>query len=456
MPFDAEKNGDMESSYRIAPYVPKTVLKRRVFLQSSLAITAGLSTMLLTKTAPAVAQEHELKLLTRSHFFVPASDDELRRQLEEFGKLAGIKVRMDRVAHLQISAIHAAEVQGKKGYDITSMWIGEPHLYMKHLLDLDDLVEKIGRRSGGWMDTLVGKGEEGHYRAIPWYFISFPLAVRTDLIGESDEDFPDTWEDVHRIGKKLKAKGYPVGIPLSHCFDSNVILRGIIWSWGGKLVEGDGKTIAINSKETIDAYKFLKALYTDTMEAEVLAWDDRNNNVCLNSGKCSMILNPMSAYNSARHDNTLIPGTKVPVYRVLNHVLPPQGPAGRHMCGAYNLLGIWKGSPVQEVAKAFLDFHFQKEQQEKFLSASMGYNQPLLRAFSLHPIYASNPKWYFHPYIGEYTHAPGWPGVPTAATQAVWDKYIIPDTVAECVMGQTSAEEAVKKAASLMQQEYQQ
>jgi hypothetical protein len=36
----------------------------------------------------------------------------------------------------------------------------------------------------------------------------------------------------------------------------------------------------------------------------------------------------------------------------------------------------------------------------------------------------------------------------------VWDEYIIPDTVAECATGKRSAEEAVKKAEFLIEQEY--
>lgn len=134
--------------------------------------------------------------------------------------------------------------------------------------------------------------------------------------------------------------------------------------------------------------------------------------------------------------------------------MQPAGPGGRHMCGAYNVIGIWKWSPVKEVAKAFLDFHFQRTQQDKYLTASTGYNQPFLRAFSLHPIYASNPKFYFHPYIAWYTHAPGWPGAPTAATQVVWGKYLIPDTAAAAATGRMSAEEAVKKAEFQITREY--
>ncbi len=420
-------------------------MTRRSWLRTSLTATAGLTGALLTRTPPLFAQERELKLLTWSHF-VPASDDELRRQLNEFGKMEGIKVRMDRVAHLQLPAVLASEVQGQRGHDITIAGDANPHLYSKHLVNLDELHDLIGRRGGGWTNTIMGKGREGHYRAIPWYFVSLPTALRTDLVAEIGEDLPDTWEDVLRIGRKLKAKGYMIGIPFSHGYDSNASLRSIIWCWGGKLVEADGTTVAINSRETVEAYKFMRTLYKDCIEEEVLAWDDRNNNVCLNSSKCWMILNPISAYNSARKDNALIPGTNRPVHQVINHIMPPRGPAGRHAMSAHVAVGIWNWSPVQEAAKKFLDWHFREEQQEPFLTDSLGYNQPFLQAFAMHPIYASNPKFYFAPYIGWYTHAMGWPGVPTAAVQKVWDRYIIPDTAAACVTDKMSAEEAVQKA----------
>jgi multiple sugar transport system substrate-binding protein len=411
--------------------------------------------MLLTKTPPAVAQERELKLLTFAHF-VPASDDELRRQLADFGKQAGVKVRMDQVAHLQLPAVLASEVQGQKGHDIIGLSrFAMPNLYAKHLVKLDDLVEKIGRENGGWINQQVAKGSDGQYRAIPWFYVTFPLAVRTDLLAEMGEEMPDTWEDVHRLGKKLKAAGHPVGIQLSHCEDSNHILRGILWSFGGQEVDKDGKTVAINSKETIEAYKFVKALYTDSMEDEVLAWDDRNNNVCLNSGKCGIILNPISAYIAARKDDALIPNTQRPIHLVINHVLPPKGPAGRHMSASPTSVGIWEFSPLKDVAKEFLAYHFTKENYDKHLVASEGYNQSFLGDFTFHPVYASNLKYYFHPYIASYSHAPGWPGSPTAAAEVVWDKFIIPDTMAACATGKQTAEQAVQDAEREMKRIYQ-
>ena len=445
----------METVPRVTRSLSHHPISRRALLHSSLVTSAGLAGIFLTRTPPALAQERELKLLTFAHF-VTASDDELQRQLEEFGKQAGVKVRMDKVAHLQMPAVIASEVQGQKGHDLVGLTrFAMPNLYAKHLVKLDDLVEKIGRAGGGWTNNEVGRGGDGQYRAIPWFFVSFPLALRTDLIAELGEELPDTWEDVHRIGKKLKAKGHPVGIQLSHSEDANHILRGIIWSWGGKEVEKDGKTVAINSKETVEAYKFIKALYDDTMEAEVLAWDDRNNNVCLNSGKCGIILNPISAYISARKDKALLPGTERPIHLVINHVLPPKGPAGRHMSGAPTNIGIWEFSPLKDVAKEFLAYHFSKQNYEKHLIASEGYNQSLLKDFTLHPVYASSLKYYFHPYITWYSHAPGWPGSPTAAAEVVWDKFIIPDSMAACATGKMSAEDAVRDAEREMKRIYQ-
>ncbi len=264
---------------------------RRQFLGQTAALGGGMAAILATGQMPAIAQERKLRMLVWSHF-VPASDDELERQFKEFGTQNGVEVRMDRVAHLQLPAVLAGEVQGQKGHDIVNVSNSNPHLYSNHLENIDDVYERIGNAGGGWTTQTMGKGDDGHQKALPWYFISFPLVYRKDLLAQVDEAVPDTWEDVHRAGAKLKKIGHPLGIQLGHSADANWINRGILWSHGAKLVEDDNKTVAVNSKETVEAFKFVRALYKDCMETEVLAWDDRNNNVCMISGKCAMHLQP--------------------------------------------------------------------------------------------------------------------------------------------------------------------
>ncbi len=91
--------------------------------------------------------------------------------------------------------------------------------------------------------------------------------------------FPETWEKYREVGKKLKAKGRPLGQTLGHTFgDAPTFTYPYLWSWGGKEVEADGKTVVINSKETIESVKFMTGFWKDAHDEGGLAWDDTNNN----------------------------------------------------------------------------------------------------------------------------------------------------------------------------------
>jgi hypothetical protein len=85
-----------------APQMPNTT--RRSFLSAAAATGA----VLALDRAPALAQKKELTFLSVNHF-VPASDEELRKQAEAFGKQAGVSVRVDTIAGLQLPAKRAAE-----------------------------------------------------------------------------------------------------------------------------------------------------------------------------------------------------------------------------------------------------------------------------------------------------------------------------------------------------------
>jgi ABC-type glycerol-3-phosphate transport system substrate-binding protein len=78
----------------------------------------------------------------------------------------------------------------------------------------------------------------------------------------------------------------------------------------------------------------------------------------------------------------------------------------------------------------------------------------VLAGNALHPLYASNPKYYFAPFIGWYTHAIGWPGVPTAAVATVSDQYLLPDAAASMAIGKVTPEAAIKKLESQMKRIY--
>lgn len=433
-------------------------LTRREFITTTAGAAAGLYGLSMLKGSPSNAASPEVTMLSWNHF-VPTSDAKLKEQFEAFGKAKNANLRLDTIAHLQLPAKKAAEAQAKAGHDLWFLDSGDTELYKEMMVDVTDLADELGKKYGGWLD--FGKEisvVDGKWKGIPWYFVSFPIVIRTDLFQEVGEKIPpDTWEDVLRAGTKLKKMGHPVGIQLGHSADANAILRGIMWSYGTSEVAADGKTITINNPKTVEAVEFVKKLYKDALDPEVLAWDDASNNRCITSGKCSIILNPISAYKAAEKAQQKIKktdGTEVLSIDVLNHYLPPKGPAGRHMYAFPLGIGIMNWTKNVDLAKEFIRYHYQKENFDAFITASDGYNQPLLKAYATHPIWGTNPKYAFAPEIGKYSHTQGYPGTPTKFSQVVAQLYIIPDMFGSAATGKMSTKEAIEWAEKEIKEVY--
>jgi len=415
--------------------------RRRQFMRSAAGGAAGLAGAL---AAPALAQTRELTFLTIASF-VPETDKELKRQLEEWGKQNNVKTRLDIIAHLQLQTKKAAEVQAKSGHDLTALGpgLGDADLYYDYLVDLADLAGEVGTKNGGWLkpdDYLI----RGKWTLLPWWQPPFPMAIRTDLMKQIGETaVPDTWEDWLRIGKKGKAIGHPFGTAMGHSGDANVTLLSILWSYGGSYVAKDGETVTINSPETREAMEFVKRLYSEAMGPEVLAWDDASNNRCLNAGKCIAIHNPISAFESAKKDKVIVPGTKQPIAEVIDHINTPRGPKGRWTTSGFWCVGIWNFSKNRELAKDFLRFHFQPDNQAKWVEAGHGFNMPFLNSLSAHPVYKSDPQYRHIPDVAKVTVPPSWPGPTTAASQQVLDLYILPDMFAQYATGRMTLDQAI-------------
>ena len=53
---------------------------------------------------------------------------------------------------------------------------------------------------------------------------------------------PKTWDELLKQGKVLKKQGNPIGIAISHWGDANTTFWAVLWGFGGKVLEADGKT----------------------------------------------------------------------------------------------------------------------------------------------------------------------------------------------------------------------
>jgi multiple sugar transport system substrate-binding protein len=298
---------------------------RRQFLTTA---TVGLAGILATKTPPAIGQQREISYLCWANF-APASDKKLGEIGQRFTKDTGIKIRIDHIAAPQQAAKYASEVQTQAGHDLIEMRMHVPWLYEPQLIDLSDIVADLEKKYG----KVIGSGYEaahvkGVWRAVPQYHAVFVSAYREDLFKKAGLKAPQTWEDLYKVGIELKKMGNPIGIPISQNFDSLPTGSAIMWCYGAKEVDTDGKTVKINAPQTIEVIEWYKKVYRDCMEAEVLSWSDASNNESLQQGKAGWIHNPVSAYIVAR-DQKLITADGI------NHHQSLSGPAGRrHRCAA--------------------------------------------------------------------------------------------------------------------------
>src|SRR6266403_2765696 len=269
------------------------------------ATTGGLAGILASGRAPAFAQGTTLHWVKGSDY-VPVSDQTLRTKInEQAQKDLGIKINLEGVDGLTIQARVTSAVSSGSGPDIISAINNWAQLYADSVVDVSDVAEEIGKAQGGYYETSKAIAYDGKkWLAVPNTIVGLQIANRASWwneIGYGPEKYPESWEQWREAGKKLKAQGRPLGQTLAHAFgDANAFWYPYLWSWGGKEVEADGKTVVLGSKETIESVKFAVALWKDALDEGGLAWDDSGNNRAFLSGSISATNNGASIYIEAK------------------------------------------------------------------------------------------------------------------------------------------------------------
>ena len=276
-------------------------IPRRTFLKLSggaaASLSGGLAAILATGRAPAYAQQTTLHWL-RWNDFVPASDQLLRKELlPEAEKALGLKINFETVNGNDLQPRVTASVQSGSGADLIMIFNNQSALYAESVIDVSDIAEELSKSEGGLYSYSRAVTSDGNkFNSMPWAIVGAMNAYRKSWFDEVGvTKFPETWETYHEAGKKLKAKGHPIGQAVSHSFgDPPTFVYPLLWSFGGKEVEADGKTVAINSKASIDSVKFMTAFFKETCDEGGLAWDDSSNNRAFLSGTISSTLNGAS------------------------------------------------------------------------------------------------------------------------------------------------------------------
>jgi len=420
-------------------------ISRREFVQAAGTVAASS----LIFPVAGRAQQKTLKICQWSHF-VPGYDKWFDGVFcKEWGAKHNTEVIVDHIAIGEINARAAAEAAAKKGHDLF-MFLSPPAAYEQQVIDHAEIYQEVERKWGktndlGHKSTYNPKTKK-HF-AFSDSFVPDPPNYRKDLWSQVGyPNGPDTWEDVHKGAKAIKDKlGNPCGIGLSQELDTNMAMRACLWAFGGA-EQNEAGVVVINSKNTVDAVKFMRSLYRDTETAEVFTWDPSSNNRAILSGKASFVLNAISVTRAAEKDNPemskqiqLTPALKGPVRRI----------ACEHVMDCYV---IWKFAENIAGAKQFLADYMDSFADA--FKASEFYNFPCFPGTvkNLEQLIADDPKAVPHDkykILGASLQTStnvGYPGYASAAIDEVFNTFVLPTMFAKAARDEMKPEEAVAAA----------
>jgi multiple sugar transport system substrate-binding protein len=287
------------------------------------------------------------------------------------------------------------------------------------------------------------------YFAFSDSFVPDPINYRTDLWGDIGMK-PNTWDDIRAGGKKIKDKHrIPVGIGLSAEIDTAVAMRAIMYSHGAHEQDAEG-SLTINSPQTLETLKFVKALFEETMTPEVLAWDASSNNRQMLAGRSSLVLNAISVTRTGENN-------KMPIHEKIGLAKAAQGPVRRigleHVMDCYV---IWKFSENIPGAQKFLVDYIDNFKQA--FMASEFYNFPCFAKTvpDLKQLIANDPKgvppnkYAVLEDVLDWATNIGYPGYSTAPISDTYQTWLLNTMFAEAATGAETPEDALKKADTKM------
>ena len=390
-----------------------------------------------------------LRILQWSHF-VPAYDRWFDgRYTREWGDRNGTDVVVDHMSTTEINARGAAEAAARKGHDLF-LFIAPPAAYENQVIDHKEIVDEVEKRHGPMVDlarksTLNPK--TGRYFAFSDSYVPDPGNFRLDLWSQVGfPNGPDTWEDLRAGGRAIKERFHnPVGLGLSQEVDSNMALRGLLWCFGGAEQDAEGRVV-IDSRNTIEALKFVRALYKETMTPEVFTWDPSSNNRMMLAGRASFVCNAISVTRTAEKENPemarrigLTTALRGPVRRI----------AAEHVMNCYV---IWKFAQNVDGAKQFLvdlvgSFASVFRESEFYNFPCFPRTVPDLESLLANDPKADPPgKYKVLSNALDWATNIGYPGYATAGTDEVFNTFVIPTMFARVARDEIMPEQAAAAA----------
>ena len=412
------------------------------------AVATGLGANIIVP-GRANAAKKKLRIVQWVHF-VPAYDEWFNKKYAvEWGQKNDTEVTVDNIGIAGINPRAAAEVSAQKGHDLF-LFNWPPPSFEEQTVDMKDVYQELERKLGKPIDLGIKSTynpKTKKYYAFSPSFTPDPVNYRQDLFSQVGlPNGPRSWDEVRSAGAKIKKQfGNPVGIGLANEIDTGMAMRTIMYSFGAHEQDAHGN-LALNSPQTLEAIKFVKALFQESMTDEVYTWDASSNNRCMLAGKCSLALNAISITRVAEKDNPDI-SRKIQLTKALKG--PVRAIGLEHVMQCYV---VWKFAENIEGAKKFL-VDYTTSFKDAFLAGEF-YDFPCfpktvpdLTTLISNDTKAHPPDKYkvFDDVLNWATNV-GYPGYANAAIDEIFGTWVLNVMFAKAASGTVSPEDALREA----------
>jgi multiple sugar transport system substrate-binding protein len=220
-----------------------------------------------------------------------------------------------------------------------------PAAYENYVIDHREIHEECMRKYGKPLQMAIrstyNPKTNKYFAFSPGYMPVF-INYRKDLWDDVGI-FPGTWEDIRSGGLKIKQKhGNSIGIGLA----TDYAMNAIMYSFGASVQDEMGNVV-VNSKETIEAVRFVKALFEESMTREA-SWG--NYKWHMNS----MISGELSLTSETNIITRTVEKGLPEMSKKIQLAKTPEGPARRLGSNRMACYLIWKFAENIEGAKQFL------------------------------------------------------------------------------------------------------
>ena len=420
--------------------------RRNILRQAGPALVlATMAPWWLVRRAHAARQ---MKLVVwNTTALAPQVDKIMQEQCYAYAKQAGIKeseIDYSIIGSAQILPKLVASLEAGTPPDIARLdpWLTTLYRSQGHLLEVTDIVEKMQRVPGGLFAVFDEVMHQGKSYAIPQSISPSPLVTRLDILAAAKVEPPKTWDEFIEVCKKLqqppKLLGY--GMCLGLTGDTNGNVMNVIWSYGGKLVEADNKTVALHSPGTVKAVQLIADMYLKhkIIPKGAISWDNTGNNKAYQSRQVIFVQNATSIYaHLAESDMEL--------YNATGLLPTPAGPAGAFATLGTTYWVLFKHNPYPEAVKGLVEYWMAPENLRVMIEEGDGRWGPPYKSmydsdFWKRPVFAHWLQMLEH---GRHFASPG---TAHPAVGEVTGMYVMGRMIQRVLVEHWEAEKAVEEA----------